>query len=240
MTLDTVSPQTKLNELVATLRDIIFPPVCANCQKVGQLICPECFQRIQWIKEPVCLCCGRLLVPSWGLCDSCQTTPLPLKQIRAATLFAEPVSSIIHKLKYKGSFGLGKILAELMVSVWDQWQVSVDFVVPIPLHPEREKKRGYNQSALLARHFSQQCGYVYAPGLLRRTRFTLPQVSLNAAERAQNVQNAFAVEGHGLVGKSVLLVDDVCTTGATMAAAAQALLDKGALSVSGYCLARAM
>lgn len=78
------------------------------------------------------------------------------------------------------------------------------------------------------------------PDLLKRTKFTMPQVGLNAEERAKNVQNAFAVDGYQLNGKHVLLVDDVCTTGSTLAAAAQVLLETGAAAVSGYCLARAM
>ncbi|NJN53409.1 MAG: ComF family protein [Anaerolineae bacterium] len=165
---------------------------------------------------------------------------MPLKQIRAATVFAEPISTVIHKLKYEGSFGLGEFLADLMISAWDEWKTPIDFVIPIPLHPEREKKRGYNQSALLARRFSQQLRYECVSDGLRRVRFTVPQVGLNAEERSKNVQNAFAVDEHQFTGKKVLLIDDVCTTGATLAAAAQSLLETGALSVSGYCLARAM
>ncbi|HRQ41784.1 MAG TPA: ComF family protein [Chloroflexota bacterium] len=166
--------------------------------------------------------------------------PLPLKQIRAATVFTEPISTIIHKMKYEGAFGLGRVLADLMASAWAEWIIPVDMVAPIPLHPDREKKRGYNQSALLARWFSQQSGQVYAPELLKRTRFTVPQVGLNAEERAKNVQNAFAVAGYPFNDKHVLLIDDVCTTGSTLTAAAQVLLEAGAAAVSGYCLARAM
>ncbi len=240
MALDSVPPKTKLIGLIGTVRDLLFPPVCANCRQVGKLICPECYEHIQWVKKPICSCCGRPITSNQVLCKICLAHPLPLQHIRAATVFAEPISTIIHKLKYEGAFGLGCVLADLMVSVWHEWKIHVDCVVPIPLHPDREKKRGYNQSALLAQRFSQQSGYVYAPDWLKRTRFTAPQVSLNAEERAKNVRNAFAVVSHQFKGKHVLLVDDVCTTGSTLTAAAHVLLENGATAVSGYCLARAL
>ncbi|MBE7530668.1 MAG: ComF family protein [Ardenticatenaceae bacterium] len=241
MALDSASSKIKLVALIETLRDLVFPPVCANCRKVGKQICSECHQQIQWVKKPICSCCGRLVVSDQiVICDACMKRPPPLKQIRAATIFAEPISTIIHKMKYQGAFGLSRVLAELMVSAWNEWKIPVDMVAPIPLHPDREKKRGYNQSALLGRWFSQQSRLVYVPDLLKRTRFTIPQVGLSAEERAKNVQGAFAVDGYQLIGKHVLLVDDVCTTGSTLAAAAQVVLETGAAAVSGYCLARAM
>ncbi len=219
---------------------MVFPPVCANCRKVGKLVCPACYQQIQWIKKPVCSSCGRVVASDQLVCKGCFAQPLPLAQIRAATVFTEPISTIIHKLKYEGVFGLGDVLADMMVYAWHQWQIGVDVVAPIPLHPDREKKRGYNQSALLAQRFSQQVGLAYAPDLLKRTKFTVPQVSLNAEERAKNVQDAFAVADGRFGGRRVLLIDDVCTTGSTMTAAACVLLECGATAVSGYCLARAM
>lgn len=146
---------------------------------------------------------------------------------------------MIHKLKYQGMFGLADPLAALMVEAWPQWATAVDLVVPVPLHNERQKKRGYNQSELLARHFSDRLGLLMNSNILQRTRQTKPQVGLNISERLQNVQAAFRTEGEGTVGKNILLIDDVCTTGATLSAAANALLIGGAQSVSAYCLARA-
>ncbi len=164
---------------------------------------------------------------------------MPLKQIRAAVLFTHPASKLIHTLKYNGAFALAKPLAQMMAAAWGAWQVPVDLVLPIPLHASRERERGYNQSALLARAFCQKVGLPCAEEVLQRTRFTTPQVGLSATERLENVQDAFATKG-ALQGKRVLLIDDVCTTGATMAAAALALQKAGAHAVSGYCVARAV
>lgn len=234
-----LSWKTRIKSLAGTLRDGVFPPVCASCRKVGVLICDDCYQQIQWMREPVCPTCGRIVKYKGLSCPICQTRPLPIHRIRAATQFVDPISTIIHKMKYEGLFGLAMPLANLMVEAWPQWQLAVDWIMPIPLHPDREKKRGYNQSALLAKHVSGQLGYPYAPDLLKRIRFTPPQVGLNAAARLTNVQGAFFADSK-VLGKHILLIDDVCTTGATMAEAAQALVNAGAVTVSGYCVARAV
>jgi ComF family protein len=235
-------PKTRLFQLAEKFRDLIFPPICANCRQAGTLICADCYQQIQWIKKPICAGCGQMLGSNTNqkLCKTCQAHPLPLKQICAATIFAEPISTIIHKMKYEGAFGLASNLADLMVSAWSEWETPVDLVVPIPLHPARQKNRGYNQSALIAQYFSKQLGYKFAPDVLKRARFTVPQVGLNAEDRLKNVQNAFAAENCEISKMRILLIDDVCTTGATLASAAETLLEAGASAVSGYCLARAI
>lgn len=220
--------------------DRLLPPVCASCKKAGARFCEACQAKIQWIQEPICQKCGRLVNANQSICPVCQTRPLPLETIRAATLFAEPVSTVIHKLKYEKQFGLAEPLADLMIAAWPRWQTTADCLVPIPLHPERQKERGYNQSALLAEALSRQIKRPCLPDCLYRTRQTPAQVGLNGAERLANVQNAFAAQSAEVKHKKILLIDDVCTTGATLAAAAQALLDAGAASVWGYCVARAM
>jgi ComF family protein len=116
----------------------------------------------------------------------------------------------------------------------------VDLVVGIPLHPDREKKRGYNQSDLLVTHFCNGLNLAGSHRALRRVRNTPPQVGLNMNDRQLNMTNAFEADRAEVEGKAVLLVDDVCTTGSTLMAAAQALLTAGAKRVSGYCLARAL
>ncbi|GJM41602.1 MAG: hypothetical protein DHS20C20_18840 [Ardenticatenaceae bacterium] len=127
----------------------------------------------------------------------------------------------------------------MMAEAWSSWQMPVDFVLPIPLHAERERKRGYNQSTLLTRAFCKHVMLPYAEDALQRTRFTTPQVGLSAVDRLKNVQDAFQADVR-VVGKHILLIDDVCTTGATMAASANALYAAGAQTVSGYCVARAI
>ncbi|MCP4356758.1 MAG: ComF family protein [Chloroflexi bacterium] len=206
------------------------------------MLCSDCHAQLNWIVEPVCFCCGRIVPHPTERCVICQTRPLPLKQIRAAVLFTEPVTKVIHKMKYEGLFGLADPLANLMVEAWSNWHMPVDLVTPIPLHPDRKRKRGYNQSDLLAKQFSTHLNLKYDANILKRNRNTIPQVGLNAAERLTNVEKAFDVtdNSNNIGGKHILLIDDVCTTGATMTSAARALLTAGAQTVSGYCVARAM
>jgi len=174
-------------------------------------------------------------------CSGCLRHPLqPVEQIRAAVLFAGAVPDMIHQLKYNGRFALAEPLGDLMATAWPQWEAHTDLVIGIPLHPDRKRKRGYNQSDLLASHFGRRVGLPEDHLALQRVRNTPPQVGLNAADRQTNMTNAFYAERDKVAGKDILLVDDVCTTGSTLQAAAQALLDAGAKRVSGYCLARAM
>lgn len=194
------------------------------------------------VPEDVCPQCGRFQdaagVPTGGrLCRECRLKPSPVTQMRAPLRYQEPISQVIHKYKYEGYFALGGPLAELMIAGWPDWNQPPDLILPIPLHPRRRRRRGYNQSELLARPLSRALDIELDTTALRRTRHTAPQVGLGPEERHDNVREAFSAE-FKVGGRHVLLVDDVLTTGATMKSAAEALLAAGAASVSAYCLAR--
>jgi len=161
-------------------------------------------------------------------------------QIRAATLYIEPVRSIIHKMKYEGLFGLAEPLAELMVVAWPRWRSPVDLVLPIPLHPDRRRERGYNQSELLVNGVKRHTGWTSDATALQRRRNTRPQLGLSAVERKDNVNGAFWADASKVAGRRILLVDDVCTTGSTLISATESLLEAGATSVVAYCLAMAV
>ncbi|MFZ0545462.1 MAG: ComF family protein, partial [Candidatus Promineifilaceae bacterium] len=191
------------------------------------------------VVEPVCLQCGRPQPAATDACQLCSQTPLPLHQIRTATFYEGPVAEVIKQFKYEGYFGLANPLAKLMLEAWPRWEQPVDLVVPIPLHAARQRERGYNQSELLARALEHELNWQVEPAALKRVRRTRPQVGLNMAERQTNVQGAFVAEPTFIMGKDILLVDDVRTTGATLVAAANVLLAAGAKSVSAYCLAGA-
>jgi ComF family protein len=186
------------------------------------------------------MACGKPVAHPVLCCSSCQQQPLPLTQVRSATLFEGPIPHVLHALKYHGFFALSQPLAELMIVAWPRWETALDLALSIPLHPHREKQRGFNQSALLVRHLCHRLGWNTSPAALWRERATRPQVGLDAGERRSNLNNAFRADANTVAGKRILLIDDVCTTGATLAAAAQALLDAGAAAVSAYCVARAL
>lgn len=231
----------QVKHLTNNLLNFVFPPVCANCKKPGQLLCADCRAEIRWLNEPICGHCGRVVNKKTNRCPACLQTPLyPVDRVRAAVVFSEPIPTVIHQLKYNGYFSLAEPLADLMLEAWPLWQMSVDLVIGVPLHRQRQKKRGYNQSDLLAHHFSKKLCLSEDKQALLRVRNTPPQVGLNAGDRQLNVNNAFLADVTRVSGKHVLLIDDVCTTGSTLKAAAEALVTAGAAQVSGYCLARAL
>lgn len=203
------------------------------------MLCDDCRAAVVWLEEPICMRCGRPTNHIVIACHVCQEQAFPLQQARAAALFMEPVSRVIHLMKYEGYFALAQPLADLMVAAWPRWQMIVDLVIPIPLSRQRYRQRGYNQAERLAHYFCRQMGFPLATTLLQRAKATRPQVGLEAAERRGNVRGAFVAATEGIAGQHILLIDDVCTTGATLAAAAETLLAAGAASVSGYCVARA-
>jgi ComF family protein len=226
-------------QLWQSVINVIFPPACANCEAPGTLFCDSCRAGLIWVEEPICRQCGRPDTLGEHLCPNCRGDNRPILPIRAACLHAGSLHRVIHRFKYENQFGLADLLAAFMVQAWPQWQVPVEVVVPVALHPERERKRGYNQATLLAQHLARKQGWTLEPAGLIRIRHTRPQVGLTAPERRVNVHKAFQAESRYVAGKQIMLVDDVCTTGATLTAAAAALYAAGAANVNGYCLAHA-
>jgi ComF family protein len=221
----------------AALLDFVFPSICANCRRLGALLCADCEARLPYANEPLCARCGRAVLAPNELCSNCLHRPLPLEAVRAPFRYAAPLDHLIHQMKYEGYFALAEPLARLMVVGRPAWLDTIDLVVPVPLHLKRQRKRGFNQSALLSRHLCRSLGLRLSEDALRRIRHTIPQIELGPQERANNMQGAFAAVPKQVTGRHILLVDDVFTTGATMSAAAEALLAAGARMVSGYCLA---
>jgi ComF family protein len=162
--------------------------------------------------------------------------------IRAYAYHSGPLRTAIHQFKYEDLRSLAPTLAMLMGEGWaDNLPPGgeIDIIVPVPLHATRQKERGYNQAALLAHELGQILDRPVVEDALARTRATVPQVDLNAEQRRENVQGAFQTTNSGLVGKRVLLVDDVYTTGSTLEAACTALKEKEVAYVWAYTLARA-
>jgi ComF family protein len=186
----------------------------------------------------VCWHCGRPLARP-QLCAACAGAPSPITRIYAVAYSAGVLRRAIHRLKYVGQTQLAEPLGALLADWWLAHPLRVDLLAPTPLHPARERQRGFNQATLLARRLSRAAGIPCAEHLVRRQRDTRPQVGLNARERAQNVAGAFIADAGAVAGRRILLIDDVCTTGATLEACATALRAAGAADVWGLVVARA-
>lgn len=219
--------------------NLLFPPRCVGCGRVGAWLCGECTSQIPRVEPPVCPRCGNA-VPAEGLCTRCRTSPLQIDSIRSVVYLEGVLRHAVHLLKYEGRTVLAEPLGGMMAAYWPEHPMPADVVVPVALHPTRFRERGYNQSALLAREMARRVGLVVDEHTLVRCRATAPQVELKARQRRENVRDAFVCSGEALAGKQVLLVDDVCTTGATLEACAIALREQGgARAVRALTLARA-
>lgn len=231
-----------LTHLGAYLTDLFFPPQCIACHRVGFVFCPQCAQTVEPVVPPICPHCGRPQPQPLPLCSRCQMGERDaFSLVRIATLYRAPLRQAIHALKYGGQPELAGPLSRYLVAVvqrppWPEILAGIDGIVPVPLHVARLTKRGYNQSALLAGGLSERVRLELAENWLIRTRQTESQVGLSAVQRQQNVADAFHADA-SVAGKRLLLVDDVFTTGATLAACAQALRQAGAAAVYGLALA---
>lgn len=146
----------------------------------------------------------------------------------------------ILRLKFRRDIGLAEALSKHLISLYNELNLEIDLVVPVPLNKKRQRKRGYNQASVLALPLAYAICKPYETHALERTRDTLSQVRLGASERKKNVQDAFHAHSKWIDGKKILVVDDVTTTGSTINACAQALLRAGASAVFGLTLARAV
>ena len=241
-----MDPQVKLRssallpirDLWAWFLNLLFPPRCVNCRRMGTRLCAECLDQAPRVESPFCARCGDVVVAD-GLCTRCRTTPLQIDRIRSVFYFEGVIREAMHRLKYRGRTALAEPLGELMAAYWVQHSMLADLVVPVPLHAARMRERGYNQAALLAREMARRVGLEVDEQTVVRQRATDSQVELNAKQRKENVRDAFSCSGNALAGKQVLLIDDVCTTGATLEACAVALHAQGARGVQALTLARA-
>ena len=238
--------------------DALFPEFCLRCGVEGVVFCQHCVAAVPLQVLHGCPFCDRVSMMG-KTCDACQSKT-PLEGVFSFGLYSQPVfRELVWALKYHGKRDLGLILGTRVASMVGSviLSLSKDLVTTaVPLHPARRKSRGYNQSELIARSVAETLGVPYA-NLLERVRATPPQVEIHGVnDRLANVRNAFSVqrdvilsqaEGSrsavagrtsSLAGTSVLLVDDVVTTGATLTACARVLRRAGAARVYALTLAR--
>ena len=219
--------------------DLLFPPLCGGCGKLGSRWCEACQQKMLPIPLPICEICGETQ-PLPGICRKCQNTRPAFYALRSCVVFCEPVRPALIKLKYHHEIGLGEALAGCLAKFLDGLGWQADFILPIPLSEQRFAERGYNQVDLIAHPLSRVVGWHYLPGALHRIRHTGSQVGLDARARRLNVSGVFQANSHLVKGKIFLLIDDVATTGSTMDSASRALLAAGASKVYALTFARAL
>jgi ComF family protein len=226
-------------ELGHGLLDLLYPPFCVGCERPGTMYCSTCRDGVSRIRPPLCPRCGRPQAVS-RVCLGCAVKPPSVDGIRSVAVFEGTLRGAIHQFKYGYMRDLAVPLGDLLISYWRETPLVADVIVPVPLHARRLRERGYNQAALLAQRLGTALGMPVYCDCLRRSRYTVSQTRLSAQERSRNVEGAFTCIGSDVLGQRVLLVDDVCTTGATLGACGRALEVGGARSVWALTVARAV
>jgi ComF family protein len=226
---------------LAWVASALLPPLCVHCADPIPAARPGVCRWCRATLRPLPGGCLRCALPRPGApasCDRCRDWPAALTAV-AATRYAGAAESITHALKYRGWSHLAELCAASMAPALGPRASALDVLVPVPLHRARLRERGFNQSALIATALAGRLG-VPVLDALERSRPTRSQVGLGRAARRRNVQAAFAPRGDLRAGASVGLVDDVATSGATLAAASEALMEAGAGSVSAVTFALAL
>jgi ComF family protein len=222
-----------LRRLGGAALDLAFPAACSGCGREGPALCTTCRPALD----------ARLALPGGTPIGLPAELPEPLLQLEWCAPFAGPVRAALHDLKYAGERRLAAPLGEAVAARWARVGMGAGLVVPVPVHADRERQRGYDQAALIATVAAKRLRLPVAQAL-ERGRATVAQFELGRDERAANVAGAFRLRAsergarEAVAGRWVLLVDDVVTTGATLAACAIALERAGALAVSAIAVAR--
>ncbi len=228
--------------LAEGMKRILFPPQCPCC---GTLLsfneyesgfCGSCRKSIQYIHEPACKICGKKLNDKTSeYCFDCSKNKHIFQQSKAVYVYSGGIKKAMYRLKYGNRKEYARIFARDMARMHEKFirQKKIDLVVPVPMNGAKRRERGYDQAALLAKELAEQTGLAFSDRTLIRIKRTRPQKELNDTERRKNLKNAFKIGQSVVKSKKVLLVDDIYTTGSTMDACAEVLMNAGAKAVYG-------
>ena len=226
------------------LIELLFPRRCPVCDKpvdkMGRYICTKCRKKIRYVQSPFCFKCGKSLKDErQEYCEDCKNANHIFDRGRALYEY-DTVKEAVYRFKYEGrkeyADFFGKELAGKLGGLIKDW--NADAIVPVPLYKEREKERGYNQAALLARALGQELHIPVNEKFIYRKKATEAQKKLKGKERQNNLKNAFKIGQNDVKLKTIIVVDDIYTTGATMDEMARCLKNAGVSKV--YCISLAV
>lgn len=218
--------------------DLLYPrhcPLCGQVRPFGEgTACEECMKQAEWVREPVCMKCGKpILYEEAEYCQDC--VRLPKSYVRGFPVFVyrTSVQEAVAALKYQNQRVYADFFADCMAARYGETLagLGIDGLVPVPVHKNRRRRRGYNQAEVLARCLGRRINRPVYPDFLRRIRDTEPQKELNDRQRLENIKSAFKIGENRIKLEQVLLVDDIYTTGATVEACTRVLLAAGVKKV---------
>ena len=207
--------------------NLLYPPRCPVCERIllpkEDLICGECQKALPYVEEPFCMCCGKpLLRHEKELCADCETRGHIFSEGRAVFLYEKGIRLSVNRMKFLNRREYlpfyARCLHRLLLEMEPYWQARC--LVPIPMHPKKRAARGYDQAVLLARSLARISGLPVSEHLLIRTRLTKSSKKLSRSERRKNLRGVFSIHPEAVIPESVILVDDIYTTGTTMDEAA--------------------
>lgn len=221
--------------LIEKCLGILYPQTCYFCGKISkEHICKECREKITYVEEPVCKKCGKpIRYEEKEYCGDCENAVFSYEQGKSVWLHTGVVRWSVYQFKYHNRRIYGKFYAQELSRLYGKWikDKKIDVIIPIPLHRKRQRKRGYNQSEVIARHLGKLLNLPVNAKAVMRVRNTKAQKELSHKERTRNLKDAFRVTKHWKGEGNVLLIDDIYTTGNTIDSVAKLLRQKGANKV---------
>jgi ComF family protein len=236
---------TVLGKIHKFALDILFPIKCISCGREETWLCRDCFANLKVLNDHVCGVCERMITPDGRTCHKCKKTNALDGLVVAASYRNSLIASLVHLYKYRFAFQLSQLLGDLMIKAIQQTDIPLaEIIIPVPLHPRRLRWRGFNQAAFLAKHISLNL----LPGteipieekILIRKKYTSPQMKVgNYNQRKENIKGAFIIDDSEKIRKkSILLIDDIATTGSTIFECARILKENGAKEIYAAVIAR--
>lgn len=243
------APAHRALEIYQDFAELFMPSMCYFCnghiEPMEEYLCSECLKEIEYVKQPICEICGTTISklkpsPEKIICAACLNTQPPYNKARFAAIYKNQLKQAILDFKYRSRLYYSKPLGKIICTGYEKYfrDEDHDVIIPVPIHPKRILRRGFNQSVTIGRELSRKTG---AP--VNRTAFvkkldTPPQVSLDHKKRLANLRGSFLVaKPHFIKDKRILLVDDVATTRATITEAARELSRAGPSRIDALTLA---
>lgn len=237
----------ELKTLIKPLLDLLLPERCRVCDEVlgqtGGSICGNCLREVRYMDEcSLCVCCGTVIMSSYGkgkICGDCLKKSPDWDRTISVVEYSHPVTRLLHRLKYQADTTVVPALAQIVEPHLRNQSIQCDLVLPVPLHKRRLQRRGLNQSIYIAKLLFPRQENLIQKTVLRRIRDTASQTGLDGKQRRKNLSGAFTlVDTDWVKGKKVCLVDDVLTTGTTVAECSKVLRRGGAKEITVCTLAR--
>lgn len=227
----------KISKFKDTILNLIYPKniKCMFCtgelnQNSYNATCENCLEILPFIKNPCERCGSQMNENQKGVCLKCKNTNYSFKQGKSVFEYTNLPLNVVHNLKYNGQKYLSEYMVRYLLDIYATWNVFADFITCVPMFEQKEKVRGYNQSKLLAEEFSKQVKVPFYEFCVKAVD-TVSQTELNTQERMKNIKDSFAFKSEykkTIKGKTVLIIDDVVTTGATTSEIAKVLISAGA------------